>query len=613
MAECITYIIDYSENEDFRKKCFQLLRYDLEAKILSNAKCEISFILSSIAHADQSIKNEFNFPGMMESLAIYGNGPDNETYYKHLARLENTIETASYCKSDLTQGLMIAMDRMIQNKKKFAERTIFVLSDMKKSSYSSVAISKIKEKSSACKIAFHTASESEKSTPFGNSVPIGKILQNSGFSRKIVQRRITKTPFYLFNSAEDTELEMKLQTIGKSERCKLVKTTFDKGRFEEENGVRLCSIPSFFTSIIAGGDQTDSEDEDIDEDEILTQMNEEIETIQKQVRNKVPGDEIQMRKELGGDLLDFGENCWRKIPAATKKGLHVIGKMSTVEAVQWYNFVGKETKILRGGDAKNQDVLNSIGECLDQSEKQIGLIASYKFQEKSVPKICFLQPIRCEDTNSYSFIFRYMPSSLTNRKLRAPRLQKPKQDIQDLVDRYMDAVDLEKLDFDDYKTELLSGHDLQLSLTRKILFGHDVDTNIYNFNFEEFQSQEIDSILSKIGEFHQSNRPKSRDPSKRVKAQPQGLNVTKKQKTDSTTPVMKDVTNVTDQNDTAGVTDDHLIRDVTNEEALNIPSKASPDRSIADSGMGASLASSVITSQKYSQLDDESDWSDESF
>ena len=180
----------------------------------------------------------------------------------------------------------------------------------------------------------------------------------------------------------------------------------------------------------------------------------------------------------------------------------------------------------------------------------------------------------------------------------------------------LDALDLDALDFDDYKTELLSGHDLQLNLTRKILFGHDVDTNIYNFQFEEFQSQEIDSILSKIGEFHQSNRTKSkREASKRVKALPQGSNVTKKQKTDdnSTTQAMKDVTNVTDKNDTAGVTNDDEIQVVSKEEPINIPSKASPDRSIADSGMGASLAPSVISTQKYSQLDDESDWSDGSF
>ena len=175
---------------------------------------------------------------------------------------------------------------------------------------------------------------------------------------------------------------------------------------------------------------------------------------------------------------------------------------------------------------------------------------------------------------------------------------------------------MDALDFDDYKTELLSGHDLQLNLTRKILFGHDVDTNIYNFQFDEFESQEIDSILSKIGEFHQSNRPKtSRDASKRVKAQPQGSSVTKKQKTgdNSTTQAMKDVTNVTDKNDTAEVTNDDQTQGVTKEEPINIPSKASPDRSIADSGMGASLPPSVISTQKYSQLDDESDWSDGSF
>ena len=179
----------------------------------------------------------------------------------------------------------------------------------------------------------------------------------------------------------------------------------------------------------------------------------------------------------------------------------------------------------------------------------------------------------------------------------------------------LDALDLDALDFDDYKTELLSGHDLQLDLTRKILFGHDVDTTIYNFQFEEFESQEIDSILSKIEEFHQSNRPKStRDASKRVKPQPQGSSVTKKQKTDSTTQAMKDVTNVTDKNDTAEVTnDDETTQVITKEEPIDIPSKASPDRSIADSGMGASLAPSVVSTQKYSQLDDESDWSDGSF
>ena len=105
--------------------------------------------------------------------------------------------------------------------KKFAERTIFVLSDMEKSKFRSVAIGKIKEKISNLKISIHTVSENQTSTPFGDAVPIRKILQNSGYSRKMAQRRATKTPFYLFNSAEDSQLEMKLQTLGKSERSKL--------------------------------------------------------------------------------------------------------------------------------------------------------------------------------------------------------------------------------------------------------------------------------------------------------------------------------------------------------------------------------------------------------
>ena len=127
---------------------------------------------------------------------------------------------------------------------------------------------------------------------------------------------------------------------------------------------------------------------------------------------------------------------------------------------------------------------------------------------------------------------------------------------------------MDALDFDDYKTELLSGHDLQLNLTRKILFGHDVDTNIYNFQFDEFESQEIDSILSKIGKIAKT----SPDASKRVKAQPQGSNVTKKQKTgdNSTTQAMKDVTNVTDKNDTARVTNDDQTQGVTKEEPIKL-------------------------------------------
>jgi len=157
----------------------------------------------------------------MESPPIYGNGPDNQTYFEHLSKLQNSIETASYCKSDLTQGITLAMEGVVRNTKKFAERTIFVLSDMEKSKFSSVAIGKIKEKISKLKINIHTVSENQASTPFGDSVPIAGILQNYGFSRKVVQRRSTKTPFYLFNSAEDSQLEMKLQTVGKSERSKL--------------------------------------------------------------------------------------------------------------------------------------------------------------------------------------------------------------------------------------------------------------------------------------------------------------------------------------------------------------------------------------------------------
>ena len=107
-----------------------------------------------------------------------------------------------------------------------------------------------------------------------------------------------------------------------------MKMTTDKARFETENGVRVKQT-KIYTSTIAKGVQLDSEDEDDEDDQFPIQMNAEIETIQKQVRNKVSEDKVQMRKQLGGALVDFGENCWRKIPTATKKGLHVIGKMPT--------------------------------------------------------------------------------------------------------------------------------------------------------------------------------------------------------------------------------------------------------------------------------------------
>ena len=91
----------------------------------------------------------------MASPPILGNGPDNQTYFQHLASLEKSIETASHCESDLTQGVILAMDGVRRNPKKFAERTIFVLSDMKKSNFSSIAIDQIKEKSSTLKINIH--------------------------------------------------------------------------------------------------------------------------------------------------------------------------------------------------------------------------------------------------------------------------------------------------------------------------------------------------------------------------------------------------------------------------------------------------------------------------
>ena len=157
----------------------------------------------------------------MESPPIYGNGPDNQTYFEHLTRLEKSIETASYCKSDLTHGITLATNGVTRNRKNVTKRTIFVISDMKKSKFGSVAIKTIKEKCSALQINIHIVSKNQTSTPFGDSVPIAGINQNAGFSRKIVQRRAIKLPFYLFNSAEDSQLEMTLQTLGKSERSKL--------------------------------------------------------------------------------------------------------------------------------------------------------------------------------------------------------------------------------------------------------------------------------------------------------------------------------------------------------------------------------------------------------
>ena len=50
---------------------------------------------------------------------------------------------------------------------------------------------------------------------------------------------------------------------------------------------------------------------------------------------------------------------------------------------------------------------------------------------------------------------------------------------------------------------------------------------------------------------------------------------------------------MTDKNDTAGVTNNDETRVITKDKPINIPSKASSDRSIADSGMETSLAQSL--------------------
>ena len=95
----------------------------------------------------------------MESPPIYGNGPDNQTYFEHLSRLEKSIETASYCKSDLTHGITLATNGVTRNPKNVTKRTIFVISDMKKSNFSSVDVGTIKEQFSAWKINIHIVSE----------------------------------------------------------------------------------------------------------------------------------------------------------------------------------------------------------------------------------------------------------------------------------------------------------------------------------------------------------------------------------------------------------------------------------------------------------------------
>ena len=66
MTECTVFVIDYSENEDFRRKCFQLLRHELEKRIISNAKSDISFVLSSIKHDELDVSNVYNYPGTFE-------------------------------------------------------------------------------------------------------------------------------------------------------------------------------------------------------------------------------------------------------------------------------------------------------------------------------------------------------------------------------------------------------------------------------------------------------------------------------------------------------------------------------------------------------------------
>ena len=104
---------------------------------------------------------------------------------------------------------------------------------------------------------------------------------------------------------------------------------YQKERFERENGIELTKLDPFHTTVVTKDDEEiDDYEERDDVDDILSQINAVAELNQKKVQNVVPDDQVQKRKVIGGEIVDFGENCWRDVAQETKKGIHIIGKMS---------------------------------------------------------------------------------------------------------------------------------------------------------------------------------------------------------------------------------------------------------------------------------------------
>ena len=137
---------------------------------------------------------------------------------------------------------------------------------------------------------------------------------------------------------------------------------------------------------------------------------------------------VILKKYLGGEMVAFGDHCWRKEATSSKKGLEIFGTIPSSE-IQSYQIVGQEAKILRGDRSKDQQMINSLCEVLQSTGTS--LIATYK-STAIVPKICVLQPTECRRQNTsgklgYAMNMLFLPSSATYRKL-------PEEDIGSICD-----------------------------------------------------------------------------------------------------------------------------------------------------------------------------------
>ena len=374
----------------------------------------------------------------------------------------------------------------------------------------------------------------------------------------------------------------------------LVKQQADLEKFEKENCTKLKPVEPYYVPKGKGklNDYDSSSDSDTDSSDSDSSDDDEPAT-----QRKIEEVEKKFCFHSGDSVIDFLN--WRDL-VKYEKGLYILGKISAKNFGSEY-YVAKETKFIGATVPSSQAILASLGLSLEKSGHL--LVCALKSTISVVPKICTLKP------HKGGFICHFIPNS-SNLVLPPPATSAKKNDqIDFLMDQYIDKLTLDEKQFSAFE----NGYDYGLEVATATIMGQNLNSSLIEQNPQNFDDDLVADMLSKVG----------KESKKRAPLTPVQTNV-KKAKVSNPVANPPVQVAVKIEADNAELATPSLVSNNSNppvavkSEAVTVKNEAVaikleadkfPDNaSIADSGVGSSIAGLTQTQSTSKTLNNTQEW-----